>query len=214
MLRTQTLTVLPPDHVEIVPPDTLDPPGTFRSIRRLVYEGIKGKDGGPELLTILGLLPEPPGSTADYVTIPTNGEAVAFTPVIHLDRAKYDRTTRYLATYSVNAPKPFCGPGFVHLEGTLKMELRVQTNPSGKFLRTYGVSGTLSVTPLGATGPIGPPVPALIYEAHRGMLTDNYGEVTERASQTLLDQPVQLKAWTFGAGQHDYFWEQISCGLP
>jgi len=25
---------------------------------------------------------------------------------------------------------------------------------------------------------------------------------------------VQFKAWTFGAGQHDYFWEQTSCGLP
>jgi hypothetical protein len=46
------------------------------------------------------------------------------------------------------------------------------------------------------------------------MLTDNYGEVTERASQTLLGQPVQFKAWTFGAGQQDYFWEQTSCGLP
>jgi hypothetical protein len=41
-----------------------------------------------------------------------------------------------------------------------------------------------------------------------------YIEVTERASQTLLDQPVQFKAWSFGAGQHDTFWEEISFGLP
>ena len=60
----------------------------------------------------------------------------------------------------------------------------------------------------------GPTVPAIIYEGHRAMLTDHYGEVTERASQTLLGQPVQSKAWTFGAGQHDYFWERTSCELP
>ncbi len=208
MLRTRTLTVLPPKHVEIVPP------GTFRSVRRLIYQGIMDRDGGPTLLTILGLLPEPPGSTPEAVAIPTDGKAVAFTSIITFDPVKSDRRTKYRATYALNAPKPFCGPGFVRLEGTLQMELRVQTNPSGKYERTYGVSGTLSVTPLGATGPIGPPVPAIIFEAHRGMITDNYGEVTERASQTLLGDPVQFKAWTFGAGQRDYFWGQVSCGLP
>jgi hypothetical protein len=97
------------------------------------------------------------------------------------------------------------------MTGTLQMQLRVQTNPSGKYLRTYSVSGTLRVTPL---NPPGDAANALIHETHRGMLTDHYGSVTERASQTLLSHPLQFKAWTFGAGQRDFFWEEVSCGLP
>ena len=208
MTRTQTLVPAVPTAVLLVQP------GTFRSVRRPIYTGILEKEGGPALLYTIGLIPEPLGSTPEYVTIPANGAAVVFSPIIHFRPVKSDRTTTYEGTYTINAPKPFCGPGYVHLEGTLHMKLRVQTNPSGKFERTYGVSGILSVTPLGATGPSGPTVPAIIYEAHRAMLTDHYGEIAERASQTLLGQPLQFKAWTFGAGQHDYFWEQTSCGLP
>jgi hypothetical protein len=209
MMRTHTLMPPVPGAVQVVEP------GTFRWIRKPIYDSIMGKPGGPELLWILGLVPPPAGSTDDYVTIPTNGKAAVFSPIIQLDPVKYDRTTKYTGTYGTPAPKPFCGPALVYLQGTLQLELRVQTNPSGKYQRTYGVSGTLGVTPIDSTGnPIGPTVPAVIYEDHRAMLTDNYGEVTEQASQTLLSQPEQFKAWTFKAGQQEFFWEQISCGLP
>ena len=141
--------------------------------------------------------------------IPTNGAAATFSPIIDWQPVRSDRTTTYRATYSIDAPKPFCGPGFVHLAGPLQFKLRVQTNPSGKYLRTYSVFGTLRVTPL---SPPGPAVNAIIWEAHRGMLTDHYGEVTEQASQVLLSQPLQFQAWTSGAGQRDFFWKQIGCG--
>jgi hypothetical protein len=211
VLRTGTL--VPVEWKTISPV----PAGTFREVRRLVYDGVR-KAAGDAFITLIGLPLLPDGSTATVVPIPTSGTALVFSPMMELDRVKSDVTTKYTGTYATPAPKPFCGSAsdWVFLSGTLKMELRVQTNPSGKFLRTYGVSGMLSVTPVepGTWKPLGPPVPAVIYEAHRGMLTDNYGEVTERASQTLLSRPVQFKAWTFGAGQHDYFWEQIGCGLP
>ncbi|HSD65956.1 MAG TPA: hypothetical protein VLF95_04605, partial [Vicinamibacteria bacterium] len=205
VMRTGTLTAAP-GGVGLVPP------GTFRVVRRPIYDGIAATLEGPGLLTQLGIYPLPSGfpATAD-VPIPTSGEAATFAPIIHFQPDKSDVTTTYQATYNIDAPKPFCGPGYVHLAGTLQLHLRVQTNPSGKYLRTYGVFGTLLVTPL---VPAGDPAHAIIFEAHRGMLTDHYGEVRERASQTLLGEPVQLKAWTFGAGQHDFFWGQVSCGLP
>jgi len=204
MLRTHTLV---PPAPKVVP---LVSPGTFREVRRLVYEGVR-RLAGDTFIRLIGLPLLPPGSTDTVVPIPTNGAAVVFSPIIDFRPVKSDRTTKYRGTYDTDAPKPFCGPALVHLTGALQLQLRVQTNPSGKYLRTYSVSGTLRVTP---KMPPGNAADAIIFEAHRGMLTDNYGEVTERASQTLLGDPVQFKAWTFGAGQHDYFWGQVSCGLP
>jgi len=205
MMRTGTLSAAP-GGVSLVSP------GTFRAVRRPIYNGVLGAPGGPDILALIGLYPLPPGFPDDAdVPIPTNGAAATFSPIIGFRPVKSDRTTKYEATYSIDAPKPFCGPALVHMTGTLQMQLRVQTNPSGKYLRTYSVSGMLQVTPL---SPPGDAANALIHERHRGMLTDHYGSVTERASQTLLSHPLQFKAWTFGAGQRDFFWEKISCGLP
>jgi hypothetical protein len=203
MMRTGTLPAAPGDVAVVAP-------GTFREVRRPIYDGVRAS-AGDEFVTKIGLPLLPDGSTDELVPIPTNGAAATFSPIIRFEPVKSDRTTSHQATYDVNAPKPFCGPGYVHLEGSLRMEMRVQTNPSGKYLRTYRVFGMLRVTPL---VPAGPAVDAIVWEAHRGMLTDHYGEVTERASQTLLGEPVQFKAWTFGAGQHDYFWGQVSCEVP
>jgi len=204
MMRTQTLVPAMPGAVPLVPP------GTFREVRRLIYEGVRGL-AGDDFVKLIGLPLLPPGSTDQVVPIPTNGAAMALSPIIHFRPVKSDRTTTYQGTYKIDAPKPFCGPALVNLTGTLQFRLRVQTNPSGKFQRTYSVSGILRVKPL---NPPGAEANAIIWEGHRAMLTDHYGEISEQASQTFLSKPVQFKAWTFGAGQHDYFWEQTSCGLP
>jgi hypothetical protein len=204
MMRTGTLPAAP-GAVGIVPP------GTFRAVRRPGYNGILASPGGQTFLALIGLYPPPAGLPSDAdVPIPTNGAAATFSPIIDFHPVKSDRTTTYRADYLIDAPKPFCGPALVRLQGSLRFELRVQTNPSGKYLRDYSVAGTLRVTPL---SPPGAPANAVIYEAHRGMLTDHYGELTERAAQTLLARPVQFQAWTFGAGQQDHFWKQTSCGL-
>jgi len=205
MMRTGTQITMP-GSVELVSP------GTFRAIRRLVYNGVAATADGRAFLALIGLYPLPSGLPDDAdVPILTTGAAETFSPIIHFQPVKSDRTTTYQGTYDIDAPKPFCGPAFVHLEGSLRLQLRVQTNPSGKYQRTYSVFGTLRVTPL---SPPGSAANAIVWEAHRAMLTDNYGQITELASQTLLSRPVQVLAWTFGAGQNDYFWRQISCGLP
>ena len=53
---------------------------------------------------------------------------------------------------------------------------------------------------------------ALIFEAHRGTLTDRRGQVTEKAAQILLGDPRQSIHWSFAAGQADHFARQILCG--
>jgi hypothetical protein len=206
MARTQTLMPPTPGAVALVPA------GTFGAVRRPVYDGIVATPGGMAILTLVGLYPLPPGFPPDAnVPIPTDGTAATFSPTIDFQPVLSDQTTTFQGIYDLDAPKPFCGPALVHLAGQLQLRLRVQTNPSGKYLRTYGVSGALQVTPL---VPPGAAAEAIIFEAHRGMLTDNYGEVTERGSQIILGQPRQFKAWTFGAGQHDYFRGRVGCGLP
>jgi hypothetical protein len=59
---------------------------------------------------------------------------------------------------------------------------------------------------------VGDPVDALVFEAHRGTLTDRRGQVTERAAQILLGDPGQSLSWRFAAGHTDHFAREILCG--
>jgi hypothetical protein len=55
-------------------------------------------------------------------------------------------------------------------------------------------------------------VDALIFEAHRGTLTDQRDQITENGEQLLLAETPQSLSWRFGAGHSDYFARQVLCG--
>jgi hypothetical protein len=198
--------------------------GSFRAVRRPVYDALVGDPLTPNpawgILQYAGL-PIPPWTAANPapapgdVPLPADGYAVVVAPGLAHTPVKYDVTTTIPeARYNVNVPKPFCNAGgeFVNLSGSLEFAMRVQTNPSGKYLRTYTLGGTLRVTAL--TGPdAGKSFDALISERHRAMLTGNRDEVTEVASQTLLRNPPQILSWVFGVGQQDGFFKQTFCGF-
>jgi hypothetical protein len=129
---------------------------------------------------------------------------------------KYDVTTTIPAVpYDIVLPKPFCndqGSEFVRLLGGLEFRMRVRTNRSGQYLRTYELGGTLKVTAL--TGPdAGRTFDAVISERHRAMLTDEYDQVTELASQLLVRKPPQLLGWVFAVGHQDGYLKETVCGF-
>jgi hypothetical protein len=70
------------------------------------------------------------------------------------------------------------------------------------------------MTPISPTEfiPAGDPVDALVFEAHRGTLTDRRGQVTEKAAQVLLGDPSQSLSWAFSAGHTDHFARKVLCG--
>jgi hypothetical protein len=213
LARTGLLTALP----ESVPTIT---PGTFRTVRRAVYDGIARSPGGATLLGGLGLSAAGLSADAD-VPIPTSGQAAVLAAVIALSPAQAQRADEITVTYDIVAPKPFCGAGpgdLVRLQGPVRLALRTHANPSGKYERAQTISGRLTVTPVaplpgGGFERVGDPVPAVVSEAHRAMLTDHYGEVTWNGAQVLLGDPVQALAWRFAAGQRDRFNRLVSCGV-
>lgn len=152
-----------------------------------------------------------PYTTADFEN---PAGAIDFEPL----RSEARTTTR--VTYSIVVPRPFCatGPGdFVKLEGPLDFAMTVHTSRSGNYERHYLVGGTLVVTPMTPTSattfvPVGDPVDALVFEAHRGTLTDRRGQVTELAAQILLGDPKQSLSRRFSAGHADHFASTVLCG--
>jgi hypothetical protein len=201
-----------PAAVPLVAPS----PGTFGKVRRLVYDGILSMPGGAVILGYAGLPvppmpPPPPGDVAR----PADGLAYVVAPGLSYSPARSDVTTTIPAvSYDVSIPKPFCDAGgeYVKLQGSLEFVMRVQTNPSGLYLRTYTLGGTLKVTAL--TGPdAGKTFDAVIGERHRALLTDEREEVTEIASQTLLRSPPQILGWVFAVGHQDGYLKQTVCGF-
>ncbi len=207
----------------------LRPAGTFRAVRRPVFDALVSFGLGP-LLSSLGL--SAPPWPAD-VPIPTSGAATVLATAISFEpvRARLEAATEVL--YDVVIPKPFCSSGtpdptddFVRLYGPLRFAQTVLTNPSGKYERRYLIGGTLTVTPMRIVklptpttppqyAPTGEPaLEAAISETHRGMLTDEYAQVTERVSQVLMGDETQALEWTFGAGQQDRFVRNVVCPVP
>jgi hypothetical protein len=193
--------------------------GSFGLVRRQVYDGLVGDPKVPNpawaILQYAGL-PVPPAVPAPGdVPIPADGVAYLVAGGLVHHPARYDVTTTIPSVqYSVDAPKPFCNAGgeFVHLTGSLEFALRVQTNPSGKYQRTYTLGGTLQVRML--SGPdAGKVYSAVISERHRAMLTDEYQEVTEIGTQMLLRNPPQVLGWVLGVGQQDGYLKQTVCGF-
>lgn len=206
--RTGTLTAAPSKVAVIAG-------GSYRTVRRPVYLGLVQAGAGP-LLDSLGLVLPPSGD----VPIPTSGEARALVSETQLEPRQSKATTTTRVTYSIVVPKPFCATGpydFVKLEGPLDFSMTVHTTPAGGYDRSYLVGGTLRVTPMTPTSattfvPAGDPIDAVIFEAHRGTLTDRRGQVTERAAQILLGDPRQSLSWRFAAGHTDHFAREVLCG--
>jgi hypothetical protein len=187
--------------------------GHFRVVRRPIYDGIYGAPGGAAILGYAGLLP-PPAAGKD-VPIPADGYAYVLAPGLTHEPAQSDVTTTIpAARYDVTLPKPFCDSGgeYVKLTGSIQFAVRVQTNRSGKYLRTQTINGMLRVAVLSGVN-AGKTFDALVSERHRAMITDEYQEVTETGSQTLLSNPPQLLGWVFGVGQRDGYFKQAVCGF-
>jgi hypothetical protein len=195
----------------------------FRAVRRPIYDALVGDPTRPNaawgILAYAGL-PTPPFTSqnppppAGDVGLPADGYALVLAAGLEHQPATYDVTTTLPAVqYDVNIPKPFCGvPGeYVNLSGALEFEMRVKTNPSGQYLRTYRLGGTLKVKAL--SGPdAGRTFDAVISERHRAMLTDEYDQVTEIASQLLLRRAPQALGWVFGVGHQDGYLKETVCG--
>jgi len=95
----------------------------------------------------------------------------------------------------------------------------VSTGPSGRYERTYTIGGTLLATPEVPTSstsfvPVGPTVPASVFEVHQATMDDRHEQVTERAQQSLLGDPFQSMAWSFAAGDTDRYYRNVVCGTP
>ena len=197
----------------------LVPAGSFRAVRRPVYDALVAGGLGP-LLAALGLTAPATGD----VPIPTSGTAAVLSAGIVLEPVQEKREASTDVAYDIVIPRPFCADpqnpyDFVRLQGPLHFAQRVHTNPSGLYERRYVLGGTLQVTPMRPTSattfvPAGPTIDASISETHRGMITDRHDQVTERVSQVLLGDPQQSLEWTFGAGQWDRFVRSVVCGEP
>jgi hypothetical protein len=186
-----------------------EPDNKFRAIRRAVYDGlIKANPAVIGLLSILGVYPPPgPGD----VPIPLAGLAPVLTGDLPFDPIQEKIHTQIDVPYDITVPRPFClgGPtDYVQLQGSLTLSLDVHTNPSGKYERRHQIAGTLWVTPLGSTDS----EPALIWEDHRALLTDHYGQLWEKGSQELQGAAPQSLQWRLDAGQRDRYRERETCG--
>ena len=189
-------------------------PGSYRTVRRPVYDALVAAGAGP-LLAALGLVAPPTGD----VPIPTSGAARGLVATLAVGRECTRTTTATHVQYSIVVPKPFCATGpsdFVKLEGPLDLSMTVETDRWG-YERGYLVAGTLSVTPMTPTSPtsfvaVGEPVEGLVFERHAGRLDDRSGQVTETGAQVLLGEPPQSLRWSLAAGRSDRFVRQILCG--
>jgi hypothetical protein len=194
------------------------PGGTYRAVRRPVYDGLVA-GGAIPILAAAGLYPTAVPAGAD-VPIPTSGAAAVLAASITLVPSASSSVTETDVTYDIVAPRPFCSTGpadLVRLQGPLHFALHVVTSPSGTYRRSYTLGGSLTVTPMaprpgGGFDPAGPPVTALVHEVHSGKLGERSGQVTESVAQVQLGRPLQALAWQFAAGARDDFDRILTCG--
>ena len=184
--------------------------GTFRTVRGQVNYYVFATNNA--FWARLGLL-DPPAPGLPAAPIPATGLAAVFAPSFTFVPVKSDFTLTDYRTYGVVTTKPFCGGAPVQITGgPLTLRLRVQTNPSGKYQRTFTVAGYLKIKTL-STGVV---QDAVISQISRGMLTDNHGQVSEEVSQILLatDSAAGQSLYVvFGAGKNDYWAPQQNCSI-
>ena len=168
-----------PGHDPRVRSDERLVPGRPRPDRRL---RLADERGNPAFLG-LGLAPPAPPAFPP-VPIPATRLVAVFAPAFTYVPVLSNITLTDSRSYFVQSTtKPLCDGAPIQITGgPLTFTLRVQTNPSGAYHCTYTVAGSLKVKTLSA----GVVQDALISEFHRGMMTDEHGQVREEASQTLL----------------------------
>jgi hypothetical protein len=187
--------------------------GAFRTARGLVNAYVwQTNAGNPQFLQALGL--PPPQPPFPPVPIPATGLAAVFDPAFAYAPVSSDVTLTDSRTYFVQSTaKPFCDGAPIQITGgPVTLVLRVRTNPSGKYQRTYTIAGQLEIKTL-STGVI---QDALVAEGHHAMLTDHHEQLTEVVSQTLLptdSAPGQSLNQALGAGNNDYFVRLESCAI-
>jgi hypothetical protein len=212
MARTGAL-IAPPGGVPMIPA------GSFRAVRRPVYDGLVA-GGAIPILAAAGLYPTSVPAGAD-VPIPTNGAAAVLAAEIIAVPTRSKALAETDVTYDIVIPRPFCSTGpfdLVRLQGPIHFGLRTETTPSGQHERTYTLGGHLTVTPMaprpgGGFDPVGEPVRAFVQEVHTARLSDRKGQVSESVAQVQLGHPLQVLAWRFAAGSRDGYDRLERCGV-
>ncbi|HET8647603.1 MAG TPA: hypothetical protein VFO85_19045, partial [Vicinamibacteria bacterium] len=192
-------------------PYLTDPFGPSPSHRTLPYYIHNALPVPLRALLELPLENVPAGAT---VPIPSNGKAMVFDVVSSFVPAQSDTLVEFDIGFNQGIPKPFCDrTQLVWVQGPVHFSLRVQINPSGRYLRTELISGVLKVTPIDPVthAPIGPTAEAIVFEEHRGLLTDNTAEATWVVGRTLTALS-EMVAESFTVGQHDSYSRTETCG--
>jgi len=196
----------------LVPPEQTDPINTaptWRAIRPQVFNSVPAS-----LRAFLGLPVDPQSSP---VPIPNDGRASLLRVVQTFEPQSSDVHQVFDHPFGQIVPRPFCasGPGdLIRIDGALRFDYRVQTNPSGRYAVRFSATGTLQVTPIDPTTlqPSGPAVPAVVSETYRFELTDRREQVRMLRQQSILGDPAQLLTETLEAGHRDRYDLDLDCG--
>lgn len=152
------------------------------------------------------------------VPIPNDGPATVLSLQHEFEPLHTDVRVAFDLTYNQIIPKPFCATGpldLVKVEGPVHLNLRVQTNPSGRYARTGEASAELTVTPVDPLGqPTGPTVTAEASEEHRGTLTTHHSDVRFEVQRLIDGVPPQSLESDLRAGDSDRFFRTVDCGPP
>jgi len=182
---------------------------TWRAIRAPIFNAVP-----PPLRAALGL--PTTNQTAD-VPIPSDGRASLLTVVQTFEPESSDLHVVFDHPFGQVVPRPFCasGPGdLIRIQGALRYDHRVQTNPSGRYAVRFTATGTLQVTPIDPVTfmPSGPAVPAVVSETYRFELTDQREQVRLDRQQSILGDPAQLLFEMLDAGHSDRYELALDCG--
>jgi hypothetical protein len=190
--------------------EAITPAPAYRTIRTPVFNGIP-----VALRAAFGL---PLANQSAPVPIPSNGRATVLALHHEFEPVQADVRTAVDLTYNQIIPKPFCSTGpldLVKVEGPVRLNLRVQTNPSGRYARTGSASAVLTVTPVDPLGqPTGPTVTAGASEVHRGTLTTHRSEARFVVLRFINGDPPQSLESDLSAGDSDRFFRTVDCGPP
>jgi hypothetical protein len=197
----------------VAPPGETLPITTAPEYRDVPYQVLNGVPDA--LRAALGL---PTGDLTSNVPIPNDGVATILTLRGELDRTASEVVVEFDHPFDRAIPRPFCstGPGdFVYVSGSLHMVHRVRTDDEGRYGARFLAAGTLQVVPIDPWSgqPVGEPVVATVWEAHRSLMTDHLQAAALTSVQALLTDPTQSLVEKLWAGYLKHHVLQESCGF-
>ncbi len=139
---------------------------TYRSVNSQLYPYVAS------LLTALG---------APTANIPNNGYAIVLQLAEPPAAASGSNTVTLPINMSVDImPKPFCGPGFVKVNGPLQLSQTTTIDAAGDYASSFVATGTVNITPVNPDKtPTGEPsYQAEIREINDNMLTDQVSQIS------------------------------------